>query len=830
MNHKQIISNVSKHLIPTLRLPLLVFALVVLLLANSRAANYQVIGWNEVGVDRLDSDYSVFSLWPPGDTLRAQVIYQGKRLTNATGITVTYQAVADPDGSTNSTSQGKTEFWQYALPLFGTNLAADMGLNGYGMPGATNRAMTFNSTNGLFSAEGIPMTPFDDALRKNPYPMMRVIARSNNVALATNDVVLAISDEVNCRVCHASGSVAAAQPTNGWAWNGDPEHDYRLNILRRHDELRNPATYPGILSSNGYNPAGLYRTVVADGKPILCVRCHKSTAQAGSGFGSIPPLTSVIHSHHAAVTNLATGLTLGSSTDRSSCFLCHPGATTHALRGVMGDAVSTNGLRAVQCQSCHGSMALVGATNRVGWIDLPDCQSCHVGNASSFSVGGTPIRYTTAFTNYATGGVRQQVDATFATTTNLAFGNYSLYRYSTNHGKLQCSACHGSSHAEFPADRNDNVRVLQVQSHEGMLSDCHACHTTIPTGAGKVGPHGAHEFGQNWVDGTPNHIGSSGAACNACHGADERGTILSKSQTDQILNADPASVFSPKDLFRGAFVGCYLCHSGSGSLTATPWIAATAANVSTNTASGAPLAFKLTVADANNPKQLTNNAFLVRVISQPANGTVGITNWNKTNWTAIYIPDPGFVGTNTFTFAAWNTYVDSALYTGTIVVTQGVFAISAKTLVPTNYPATWSAPFTVLPTLSNVVGTVTFDWNFGDASSHSTNQYATHAYASAGSYPWSVISRLLTNGVSVRTTTNSGTIVIGPPVTLLASGAGSSIVLSWPQTAEALLEQSPQVGSGASWTVCTNAVVSSNGTLSVNVPNAGIKFYRLRKL
>ena len=146
--------------------------------------------------------------------------------------------------------------------------------------------MTFNRTNAWFSAEGVPVTPRDDRLRKNFFPLMRVIARSSNVALATNDIVMPISDEVNCRVCHASGTDAAAQPANGWVWHGNPEHDYRLNILRRHDELRNPLTYPGILSSNGYNPAGLYRTVVADGIPILCVRCHKSTAQPGSGFGS----------------------------------------------------------------------------------------------------------------------------------------------------------------------------------------------------------------------------------------------------------------------------------------------------------------------------------------------------------------------------------------------------------------------------------------------------------------------------------------------------------------------------------------------------------------
>lgn len=789
---------------------------------TGQAANYQIIGWNEMGVDRLDSDYSVFSLWPPGDTLRAQFIYQGKRLTNTNGITVTYQAVADPDGSINSTSQGKSEFWLYALPLFGTNLAVDMGLNGYGMPGMTNRPMTFNPTNGLFSAEGIPITPLDDALRQNPFPMMRVIARSNNVALATNDVVLAISDEVNCRVCHASGTDAAAQPTNGWAWNGNPEHDYRLNILRRHDELRNPLTYPGILSSNGYNPAGLYRTVVADGIPILCVRCHQSTVQPGSGFGNIAPLTRAMHSQHASVIDPATGLTLNNSTDRSSCFQCHPGATTHVMRGAMGDAVAANGLRAIQCQSCHGSMASVGATNRVGWIDLPDCQSCHVGNASS--AGSNPLRYTNSFVNYAAGVVRQPLDATFATSTNLAFGNYSLYRSSTNHGKLYCSACHGSSHAEFPANRNDNLRVLQSQGHIGMISECSACHDQSPPSAdGDSGPHGMHEANDAWISGGHKN---SNADCNACHGIDERGTELSEAKDARSLDAGNYGV---KTFWRGYRIGCYTCHNGAGSPgSATPWKAATAASVSTNTTSGARLIIPLSVRDANTTVQ----AVTARVISQPANGTVGMTNWNTTNWAAIYHADQGFVGTNKFTFAAWNSRVDSLLYTGTVSVAQGPFSISANALVPLSYPAQWSAPFSILPTPSNVVGTVTFDWDFGDASPHSTNQYATHAYALAGNYPWSVISRLLTNGVTARTTTNSGTIVVGPPVTLLASGAGNSVVLSWPKTtADALLEQSSLVGSGASWTVCTNAVVSGSSTNSVTVPNTGaMKFYRLRKL
>lgn len=775
---------------------------------SARAADFQVLGWNDFGIDRLDSDYSVFSLWPPGNTIHAQVIYRGKRLTNANNVTVTYQAVGDPDGSTNSTSQGKTDFWQYVQPLYGTNLAPDVGLNGYAMPGVSNtpRAMTFDRTNAWFGAEGIPITPWDDALRKNPFPMMRLIARSNNVALATNDIVLGTSDEVNCRVCHASGTDAAAAPAAGWVWNGDPERDHRLNILRLHDQLRNPATYPGILASNGYNPAGLYRTVVADGKPVTCTRCHQSTIQPGSGFGSIPPLTRSMHAQHAAVVDPETGATLNSSTDRASCYRCHPGATSHALRGVMGDAVATNGVRAIQCQSCHGSMTSIAATNRVGWIDLPDCQSCHTGNAIN---NNGKIRYTTAFE--ANGTVRQAVDLTFATTTNRAFGTYSLYRYSTNHGKLFCVACHGSPHAEFPADRNDNIRGGQVQTHEGMLSDCNACHTTPPNNTG--GPHGAHEFGPNWVDGHISHGGD--ATCINCHGADERGTILSLAQKEETLT----SLFGTKKLWRGFRVGCYLCHQGSGNISQNPVGPAIVTNLSTNTTSGKPVVMTLPATDPNNPVQPLE----LRIITQPARGMVGLSNR-----VATYNPESGFVGTETFTFAAWNGSLDSNLGTGTVAVAQGPFTITAKAQVPPSYPARWPVPFGVVPKLSNIVANVTYNWNFGDATPRGTNGNVTHTYAAPGTYSWSVVSTV--QGPPLTSVTNSGSILIGSPVLLTATNANGLVTLFWPKTvADAVLEGSVVIGSGASWAVVTNAVVVGPSTLSVTLPSSGTtRFFRLR--
>lgn len=822
-----------------LRSTILVVALAIIAPAMARAADYQILGWNNLGMHCMDSDYSVFSILPPYNTIECQIVATNRLVTNGTGYTITYEAIADPAGSINRTSIGKGNFYDYDEMLYGVNLSPETGLLGWAMPGVANtpQSMTFERTNSStlvnwWRAEGIPITPYDDAGQKNPYPLMRLIAKRNGTPIATNDIVLPVSDEMDCRACHASGTQAAAQPAAGWVWSANPERDYRLNILRLHDEsqfTQKPALYASALAAKGFNPQGLYRGVVADGKPVLCAVCHASEALGTGSYSNIPPLTASVHSKHAGVVDPDLLITLDNSANRAACYRCHPGSTTKCLRGAMGASVAPDGTLAMQCQSCHGNLSEVGKASRVGWLNEPNCQSCHVGNATN-----AVFRYTSSFTNTTTWAVRRAIDATFATDTNTppATNGFSLYRFSSGHGNLQCSACHGSTHAEFPSSHaNDNVRNLRIQGHGGMVVECSACHNDTDTSRFEGGPHDMHVVNDAWTD-ADHKDGNS--ACQNCHGKNGnsnygRGTELSELKSDHYITTGK---FGSKGGWRGYRVGCFTCHNGTSEGSATPWSPSLSANVTTNTASGTPLTFKLTVTDGNSPNQLTNKAFLVRVISQPANGSVGIrTNGSATNWVATYIPDSGFVGTNTFTFAVWNTYVDSDLYTGTIVVTQGVFSITSKALVPPGYPAKWAAPFAVLPNPSNVVGTVTFDWDFGDATPHSTNQYPAHAYVSAGNYPWSVISRLWTNGVSARTTTNSGVIAIGPPVSLAANRVGGSVVLSWPQTsADALLEQSAVVGPGASWTVCTNVVVPAGGNLSVTVPAAGKQFYRLRKL
>ena len=321
------------------------------------------------------------------------------------------------------------------------------------------------------------------------------------------------------------------------------------------------------------------------------------------------------------------------------------------------------------------------------------------------------------------------------------------------------------------------------------------------------------------MNGSVNHIGRR-IGCNACHGSDERGTILSLSRSDQTLTS---SQYGPKQLWRGFRVGCYLCHQGGGSLTAA-FGPALAANVTTNTTNNLPVTMRLSAKDTNSSVQTIS----LRVISQPTRGTVGVTNTSGTNWFATYYPESGFVGTETFTFSAWNGAADSSLGTGTVSVVQGTFSITATAQVPASFPTGWPVPCGVVAKLTNVAANITYDWNFGDASPHSTNQHSSHAY-SAGTYNWQVISTVQSS--PAKSATNSGSILIGAAAGLSAIQSGNSILISWPTPPEALLEQSALVGAGASWSVCTNIPALSGARFSVTIPVQGNgKFYRLRQL
>lgn len=695
---------------------------------------WTLIGWNDLGMHCMDgSDYSLFSVLPPFNTFQAQLIYRGKLITNATGFSVTYEAMADPDGSFNSTSQDKINFWQYAGQLFGASPAGDMGLAGFAMPGSGNtpQAMHFNGS--LWAAEGVPITPYDDVTNKNYYPMMRLVARSNGTLLATTDIVLPVSDEMDCRTCHRSGAGDAARPAVGWAWSCGSERDVKLNILRLHDERHEgTALYSNALTWAGYQP-GLYASVVSNATPVLCAKCHKSNALGTTGFPGVHHFTHAMHGRHANVVDPLTGATLDAAINRASCYRCHPGSETKCLRGAMGASIAADGTMAVNCQQCHGGMAQVAVTNREGWLQEPTCQACHVGTATN-SLG--VIRFLSALTVSNTW--RVPTDQTFATSSNAPAAGLSLYRFSKGHGGLACEACHGSTHAEYPSiHRNDNVQSEQIQGHRGTLGECAACHGTPPVTV-SGGPHGMHPVDSNWLENHKNP-GENETQCRRCHGTDYRGTVLSRTFGNRTYSTD----FGTKRFWKGYQVGCYSCHNGPNSSQTPTNVQAVVSNTSTSTLADLAVDVRLAGTDAN------GNALTFRIVSQPPHGTVALSSN-----VAIYFPDARFVGTDTFTFAAYDGWTDSNLATARVAVGQSACVLSLQTTTPMTAPAGLAVPFWAVPTVGACSNPVTIQWSFGD-SANSALANDCHVYTQPGVYAWRAIA-----GAGATAVTNEGVITI----------------------------------------------------------------------
>lgn len=413
--------------------------------------------------------------------------------------------------------------------------------------------LKYNKKNDWWEAEGIPLTPYNDDGTKNYYPLVKVTAKDKNGnILATAKVVLPVSDEMDCKRCHASNSPALrAKPKKGWVNNSVPEKDFKYNILRLHDERipNSVKNHINSLKAKGYNYdiKGLEATAKS-GTPILCAACHKSNALPGSGVDNIKSFTSAMHGYHAKVIDPYTGLSLNSSKNRNACYACHPGEATKCLRGAMGDAKDSSGQNIIQCQSCHGTMSNVGSSSRIGWLQEPNCQACHHDGKRELS----------AINNNGT--LKSWADRRFATNPNTPINGVSLYRFSKGHGNLQCEACHGSPHAIYPAHKADNLLSKSLQGHIGTISECASCHKSLPKTV-NGGPHGMHTVGQYWVSRHGDIAEHRGVReCAVCHGNNYKGTNLSKTWTKRVFSTE----WGRKTFEKGHKVSCYDCHNGPG--------------------------------------------------------------------------------------------------------------------------------------------------------------------------------------------------------------------------------------------------------------------------
>jgi len=530
--------------------------------------DFKVFAANDLGMHCIDQDFSTFGMLPPFNVVNAQVVERttgGRpRLLDDTRAGASYAAKADPAGSVNSTSVGKTDFWDHVADLFGVALAPGVGLTGLAMPAdaATPgpQPMAWDAGKRWFRAVGIPITPRDDAQASNRYPLLEIRAADPNTGerLASLDVVVPVSEETECGSCHASGEVAAQDASIPWSQEPDLELQARQNVLILHDARQG--------------------TGLVGEQPVLCASCHYSRALDLSGGGPSggqvgrPTFSAVMHAYHGRqVDGNGDPLFPPGGTALETCYRCHPGRVTECLRGAM----KTGGL---SCYECHGDMHAVGGEellapggsldgaadldHRRPWVDLPRCQSCHTGDALDHVAGNGTVP--------APDGIRLRrtwrendpaASPILAGNPRFAEEPGTLYRESKGHGGLACWACHGSPHAEWPvADpaANDNLAAVQLQGHVGTIAECATCHEPGTLGASLGGPHGMHPVDGRWAGESHEHFWRTQPnACRACHGANLEGTVLSRVAIDRSFSGEEGT----RHLSQGQQVSCDLCHS-----------------------------------------------------------------------------------------------------------------------------------------------------------------------------------------------------------------------------------------------------------------------------
>ena len=248
-------------------------------------------------------------------------------------VVVTYEAVADPDGSINTTSNGKTNFWDYVKSLLAYSWIPDAGLAGTSMPGPANspQPMTFES--GPAQIHGNRHTNHSGRRRRAEELLSDVQgdgARLGRRCAGGNEHRGAGFRRDDVPRLSRLRLFPGRPSRRGVGVRRRSGARLPLNILRKHDETQaGKELFSSALARNSYNAAGLYaprqRTT---GKPVLCANCHLSNALPGLGVDGVPPLTRAVHGAHAGVADPETGVTLDSASNRDACYRCHPGSST----------------------------------------------------------------------------------------------------------------------------------------------------------------------------------------------------------------------------------------------------------------------------------------------------------------------------------------------------------------------------------------------------------------------------------------------------------------------------------------------------------------------
>jgi len=344
-----------------------------------------IYAYNDLGMHCMNDDFSEIVILPPYNTVRAQVLRRGEDNPDIEqeGLTVRYSVPS------NTRSSDKTNFWVYAPQIFGVALEPDIGLTGHGLSGEMEPA-----ANEGFEVTGIPITPFDDTGRVEPYPIGVITVDDGDGHVAMTQTVVPVSAEMTCSACHRAEGMSTAS-----------------DILADHDRL--------------------HGTTLMQQKPVLCASCHADAALGAPGQPGVSSLSSAMHGAHADRMDLVDL--------QNDCYACHPGVRTQCHRDV-------HLARGMACVDCHGGMEAVGDPQRQPWADQPRCGDCHSRPGFQFEQPG------------------------------------KLFKDSVGHAGVQCAVCHGSPHALTPTTTEvDNLQATLHQGFPGVIQDCTACHTQMPS-------------------------------------------------------------------------------------------------------------------------------------------------------------------------------------------------------------------------------------------------------------------------------------------------------------------------------------------------------------
>lgn len=411
---------------------------------------YVLLAWNNLGMHCISDSDPYWILLPPANDLFAQLVKRGDSPQIITdGVEISYQVQEGFEYP-----QRQVRFWEFADQLLGVDLEPGIGLSGNGLSGI----MSLEEKHRAFSADLIPVVPYPEEGGYNPYPIFTIIARDSESGevLARTKTVAPTSTEMGCKNCHGGG----------WRVDGVAGFtaDTSLNVLEAHDK------------NSGTN---LVERAL-DGEPMLCQSCHADPVLGTAGKPELLNFPAAIHGWHANFLTDREGM--------QACVACHPSrpdGPTQCFR--------SHHAQFMDCTNCHGTMedhslsllkkeheagkpgaarlmanlkarkvnSVAQINPRTPWINEPDCLNCH----EDFQMGMT-------------------VDA-FNTWTE---GAEQLYRNRHDMmGAMMCQACHGSTHAVYPAtfnkfgSRRDSIQPLQYQGNDRPIgNDCTVCHTVQP--------------------------------------------------------------------------------------------------------------------------------------------------------------------------------------------------------------------------------------------------------------------------------------------------------------------------------------------------------------